>query len=132
VDGSIVAALKESEDKFNFQCGLINHPLGPVLQCLGNIRRLDHLTPCHIRNRARQLEHAMIAPHFQVHLAHAQHDVAAHTRLFPASSGLQHLRTSATRQSNTLTYSFIGSYRPIGQTIGCFIVQNADNRLAKG
>jgi hypothetical protein len=41
----------------------------------------------------------VIPPRRQVQLAHAQHDVAARTRLSLASSSLENLRTSATRMS---------------------------------
>jgi len=47
------------------------------MQRLRQMHRLDLLTPCQVRNGARQLQDTVIGPRRQIELRHAQHDVAA-------------------------------------------------------
>ena len=44
----------------------------PILDRLRDMRRLDAFAPCQVRDRPRQLEHAMIRPRAQVHLPHGR------------------------------------------------------------
>ncbi len=75
-------------------------PPRSILDRLGNVRRLNLLAAGQIRNRARQLEHAVISPRAQVQLLHtctcaASAGVAALIRFLPPSSTQQNWRISA-------------------------------------
>ena len=53
---------------------LPQHDLRPVLQRLGQVRRLDSFAPRQVRNRARQLQYPVIPARRQVELPHRRSD----------------------------------------------------------
>jgi hypothetical protein len=82
------------------------------------MRYLNLFTPCQVCNCARQFQDAVIGTGREIHLAHAQHNVAVRAWLSPVSSSLQNLRTSATRISALQTIALPRSRQSVPTDAG--------------